>query len=78
MMVLERGLNALATKVGVSGHHSNWQVIINESEKKLKSLPRGPDLDFYREVNAQFGFLKIGIAITPSTPTMMLMTWRRH
>jgi hypothetical protein len=27
MMVLERGLNALATKVGVSGHHSNWQVV---------------------------------------------------
>lgn len=58
MLVLERGLNALATKVGVSGHHANWQVIINEIEKKLKSLPRGPGLDFYRQVNAQFGFLK--------------------
>jgi hypothetical protein len=58
MLVLERGLNALAIKVAVSGHHANWQVIINEIEKNLKSLPRGPDLNFYRQVNAQFGFLK--------------------
>jgi hypothetical protein len=58
MLALERGLSALAMKVGVSGHHANWQNIINEIEKKLKSLPHGPDLDFYRQVNAQFGFLK--------------------
>ena len=58
MLVLERGLKALAVKVGVSYHHANWQVIINEIEKNLKSLPRGPDLDFHRQVNAQFGFLK--------------------
>jgi hypothetical protein len=59
MLVLERGLNALATKVGVSFHYADWQVLINEIEKKLKSgMPRGSELDFYRHVNAQFGFLK--------------------
>jgi hypothetical protein len=59
MLVLERGLRALATKVGVSYHYANWQVIINEIESKLKSssLPR-PERDFYRHVNAQFGFAK--------------------
>jgi hypothetical protein len=60
MLVLERGLKALAVRVGVSGHHSNWQVIIDEIEKKLKSssLPR-PERIFYNEVNAQFKFLKV-------------------
>jgi hypothetical protein len=60
MMVLERGLKALAVRVGVSGHYANWQVIINEVVKNLKSssLPR-PDRAFYDEVNAQFGFLKV-------------------
>jgi hypothetical protein len=60
MLVLERGLKALAVRVGVSGHHSNWQVIIDEIEKKLKSssLPR-PERVFYNEVNAQFKFLKV-------------------
>jgi hypothetical protein len=58
MLVLERGLHALADKTGVSNQQANWQLIINEIEKKLKSLPRSPDLDFYRQVNAQFGFLK--------------------
>jgi hypothetical protein len=59
MLVLERGLNALATKLAVSFHYANWQVIIDQIEKQLKSsLPRGSQLDFYREANAQFGFLK--------------------
>src|ERR1700682_6312050 len=40
MLVLERGLHALAANVGVP-YPANWQVIINEIEKKLKSLPRG-------------------------------------
>jgi len=58
--VLERGLNALADKVLVSYHYADWQKIIGQVESKLKSgaLPRGPELDFYRHVNAQFGFLK--------------------
>jgi hypothetical protein len=58
MLVLERGLNVLATKVEVSYERTNWQTIIDGISTKLKSLPRGPDLNFYREVNAQFGFLK--------------------
>jgi hypothetical protein len=60
MMVLERGLKALAARVGVSGHYASWQVIINEIEKKLKSssLPV-PERVFYNEVNAQFSFLKV-------------------
>jgi hypothetical protein len=59
MLVLERGLKALAAKVGVSYHHANWQAIINQIESKLNSssLPR-PERDFYRQVTAQFGFLK--------------------
>ncbi len=59
MLVLERGLHTLASKVGVPFHRTNWQVIINEIAKVLKALPRGADLDFYREVNSQFEFLKI-------------------
>jgi hypothetical protein len=61
MMVLERGLKALAARLSVSGlPHANWQTIINEIEKKLASstLPR-PERIFYAEVNAQFGFLKV-------------------
>jgi hypothetical protein len=60
MLVLERGLKALAAKVGVSPYQqSNWQTVITNVDTKTKTLPRGPDLDFYREVNAQFGFLKV-------------------
>jgi hypothetical protein len=59
MLVLERGLNTLAVKVGVPYHHSSWQTVITNIDTKTKTLPRGPDLDFYREVNAQFGFLKV-------------------
>jgi hypothetical protein len=59
MLVLERGLNALGGKVGVSFHYADWKKIIDHIDIKLKSgLPRGPELDFYRHVNAQFGFLK--------------------
>lgn len=59
MMVLERGLDALAAKVGVSPyHHANWQVVINNIASQLKSLRRGVQLEFYREVAAHFGFLK--------------------
>lgn len=60
MMVLERGLRALAKTVGVSPfHHTNWQAVLNKIENQLNSLPGGAQLDFYREVHAQFGFLKV-------------------
>jgi hypothetical protein len=60
MMVLERGLMALAKTVGVSPfHHTGWQSVLNKIESQLKSLPGGAQLDFYREVHSQFGFLKV-------------------
>ena len=58
MLALERGLNALAGKVGVSYQRTNWQEIINNVALQLKSMVRGKERDFYLEVNAQFGFLK--------------------
>lgn len=59
MLVLERGLNALARQVGVSVQPSSWQVIINAIGGRLASLPKGdPKRVFYKEVTAQFGFLK--------------------
>ena len=59
MMVLERGLRALAAKLSVPYQQTNWQTIINEIGSELNRLPRGdPQKNFYREVNAQFGFLK--------------------
>jgi hypothetical protein len=58
MMVRERGLRALAAKVGVPYLRTNWQEITNKIENELKTMPRGPQKDFYLEVNAQFGFLK--------------------
>jgi hypothetical protein len=58
MLVLERGLNALAAKVNVPYLHTNWQNIIGPIGSKLKSEPRGPEREFLLVVNAQFGFLK--------------------
>ena len=60
MLVLEPGLYALAAKVGlVSYQHANWQTVINQIETQLKSSSLPPaDRDFYRQANAQFGFLK--------------------
>jgi hypothetical protein len=58
MLVLERGLNLLAVKVGVPYQRVNWQNIIDQIASKLKSAPKGKERDFYLEVNAQFGFLK--------------------
>lgn len=60
MLALERGLYALAAKSGVvSYHHANWQTVINQIETQLKSSSLSPsDRDFYRQANAQFGFLK--------------------
>jgi hypothetical protein len=58
MMVLERGLRALAAKLSVPYQQTNWQTIINKIDSELKTMKRGPQRDFYLEVNAQFGFLK--------------------
>lgn len=58
MLVLERGLNALASKVSVTYERTNWQNIIEQVAKRVKSLPGSTEKDFYLEVNAQFGFLK--------------------
>jgi hypothetical protein len=57
MLVLERGLNALAGKVGAPSQR-NWQAIIDQIALRLKSLTKGAERDFYIEVNSQFGFLK--------------------
>jgi hypothetical protein len=58
MLVLERGLCALANKVQVPYERSNWQKIIDQVGAKLRSAPRDPQRDFFLEINAQFGFLK--------------------
>jgi hypothetical protein len=58
MLVLERGLNALAAKVTVTYQRTNWQPIIDQIAQQMKSAPKGLQRDFYIEVNAQFGFLK--------------------
>jgi hypothetical protein len=58
MLVLERGLNALAAKLKVPYQRTNWQDIIDRIRDRLKSRPRDTDHDFYRKVNAEFGFLK--------------------
>jgi hypothetical protein len=60
MLVLERGLYALAANVGVvSYQHTNWQPVINQIETQLRSSSLSPPVrDFYRQANAQFGFLK--------------------
>jgi hypothetical protein len=47
MLVLERGLNALAMKVGVPYQRTNWQNIIDQIATKLKSAPKGTERDFY-------------------------------
>jgi hypothetical protein len=59
MLVLERGLRALAAKVGVPYARDAWQRIIDGIGKELNSLPKGKARDFYLEVTAQFGFLKV-------------------
>jgi hypothetical protein len=56
MLVLERGLNALAVKLDVPYERTNWQNIIEQNASKLRL--RGSEFDFHREANGQFGFLK--------------------
>ena len=50
MLVLEQGLNALATRVGVAYQRTNWQEIINNIAGQLKTMPRGSQRDFYLQV----------------------------
>ena len=58
MMVLERGLGALAARLSIAYERTNWQQVITAVAVKLKAEPRGPARDYLLEVNAQFGFLK--------------------
>jgi hypothetical protein len=58
MLVLERGLNALAAKVGVPYQRTNWQVIIDQIGKHLGTKIPNAERDFYKQVNSQFGWLK--------------------
>jgi hypothetical protein len=58
MLVLERGLNALAIQLQVTYQRANWQKVIDGIGAKLKSSPPDPKRHFFLEVNAQFGFLK--------------------
>jgi hypothetical protein len=58
MLVLERGLKALSIKVSGTYQQTNWQSVINNITGQLKNMPAGPQREFYKEVNAQFGFLK--------------------
>jgi hypothetical protein len=57
MLVLERGLNALAARFNVAYQRVNWQPIISAIAAKAK-VKRDPDNEFCLELNAQFGFLK--------------------
>jgi hypothetical protein len=59
MLVLERGLNVLAGKLGVVFQYTNWEEIIKKINIALGPLPRGPQRQFYLDVNADFGFLKV-------------------
>ena len=58
MLVLERGLNALAARLTIPYRPSGWQTVINAVTGKLNQLPKGDERDFLIEVNSQFGFLK--------------------
>jgi hypothetical protein len=58
MLILERGLYALADRIGVTYRRTNWQNVIEKIASTLKGMPSGEEREFYLEVNAQFGFLK--------------------
>jgi len=59
MLVLERGLKALAARVGVIIPNAGWQEIINGVRGKLNNLTKGPEREFLEGVNSEFGFLKV-------------------
>jgi hypothetical protein len=59
MLVLERGLNALAGKLAVQFKYTNWEEISRNITTKLGALPRGDERQFYLDTNAQFGFLRV-------------------
>ncbi len=56
--LLEQGLHALAIQLGVSCRQTNWRMIIDGVESKLRSTPKGDEKDCGFQVNAQFAFLK--------------------
>lgn len=58
MLVLERGLNALASKVEVPYERTGWQKVIDQIGTKLKAKLDSKERAFYHEVNSEFGFLK--------------------
>jgi hypothetical protein len=64
MRVLERGLNALATKFGVDFSHTNWHNVIEEVEKKVRKMDSTFGADwkeqqkFYSQAASQFMYLK--------------------
>ncbi len=63
MRVLERGLNVIAGKVGVSFDRGNWQNVIDGIEAALKKLGRSPGVDveerrLYAQATTQLYFVK--------------------
>jgi len=65
MRILERGLEALATEVGVPFGQDNWKNVIDQIESKVRSmeaLPRSLDkietIEFYSRACLQFRYFK--------------------
>jgi hypothetical protein len=64
MKTLERALRTLAAKFSVPFEHSTWHTVIEQIEKKVRSMDSsfGPDWKdkqkFYSEAASQFMFLK--------------------
>jgi len=64
MRILERGLDALATRFGVDFSHTNWHNVIEQVEKHIRNM--GPSFGsdwkeqqrFYSQVAIHFMFLK--------------------
>jgi myo-inositol catabolism protein IolC len=65
MRVLELGLHSLADQLGVSFQNANWQNIIDQIEKHIRTMSsathgtnRKSDQQFYSEAAAHFRVLK--------------------
>lgn len=64
MMILERGLGALAKVFGVDFSHTNWHNVIEEVEKKIRKMDSSFGFDwkekqkFYAQAATHFMFLK--------------------
>lgn len=59
MLVLERGLNALAGRLGVPFKYSSWEEVIKKINTALGPIPKGDERQTYLEISADFGFLKV-------------------